>query len=139
MDLDRAISLFRPQREHQEVKSAILEALGNYPSLLLAMRERHRLHRLYASAPEFAEGMQPHMEISRATCCLIRHAHLMQNTGIGIPAKNPPPDWPWDPELWMPPHRIEDAIVTAIGLLSVELDRMLRTKAKEEREARLEP
>jgi hypothetical protein len=39
----------------------------------------------------------------------------------------------------MPPHRIEDAIVTAIGLLSVELDRMLRTKAKEEREARLAP
>jgi hypothetical protein len=139
MDLDRAISLFRPQREHQEVKSAILEALGNYPSLLLALRERHRLHRLYASAPEFAEGMQPHMEISRAACCLIRHAHLIQNTGIGLPANQPPPDWPWRADLWHPPHRVEDAIVTAIALLVAELDGMLQSKAREEHAARLAP
>jgi hypothetical protein len=139
MDLDRAVSLFRPARENQEVKGTILQALGEHPSLLFALRERHRLHRLYAHTPEFAEGQQRHMEISKAACCLIRHAHLIQNTGIGLPIRTPPPDWPWEPELWQPPHRIEDAIVTAIGLLSAELDRMIRTKAHEEREARLAP
>jgi len=137
MDLDRAISLFRPAREHQEIKSTILQALGDFPSMLLALRERSRLNRTCATAAEFGIQRGNTLDISRAACCLIRHAHLIQNTGIGLPAKQPPPDWPWDADTWQPPHRVEDSIVMAMGLLATELDRMLRVKAIEEKEARI--